>query len=246
MDALRIGRSLRALRIRRGWRQADVASMAGCSQRQVSRIELGAIDRTSLGTLEALALALGAQLDVRVRWRGEGLDRLLDEAHAALVDETVRRLVKLGWMCEVEVSFSVFGERGSIDVMGWHPAALSLLVIEVKSLVPDAQAMISSLDRKARLAATVAKSRGWSAAHVGRLLVIGDSTTSRRRVTRFDALFATAYPHRRSAVFAWLRRPVGSLSGLIFLPDSRGGGARRPAAGLQRVQGPRPPRERTA
>ena len=54
---------------------------------------------------------------IALRWHGEELDRLLDEAHARLVDEVVRRSTVLGWVVAVEVSFSRYGERGSIDVL---------------------------------------------------------------------------------------------------------------------------------
>ena len=65
----------------------------------------------------------------------------------------VRRLRALGWDVAVEVSFSRFGERGSIDVLAFHPARRALLVTEVKSVTPDMQAMLAGLDRKARLGA---------------------------------------------------------------------------------------------
>src|SRR5882724_11486229 len=111
MDAIRVGRSLRALRIRRGLRQSDVARIASCSRAQISKIEQGGSVGTSIGGLATVARALGADVEIRVRWHGEGLDRLLDEAHSALVDVAVRRLRALGWDCEVEVTFSEWGER---------------------------------------------------------------------------------------------------------------------------------------
>jgi len=81
-------------------------------------------------TLERVALALGAWVDLRLLWQGEGLDRLLDEAHARLVEWVVRRLNALGWDVAVEVSFARNGERGSIDVLAFHPGRRALLVIE--------------------------------------------------------------------------------------------------------------------
>jgi hypothetical protein len=57
-------------------------------------------------------------LDVRVRWRGEGLDRLLDEGHATVVDRLVALLESLGWQTWLEVTFNDYGDRGSIDVSG--------------------------------------------------------------------------------------------------------------------------------
>ena len=41
-------------------------------------------------------------------------------------------LQSLGWQTRSEVSYSVYGERGSIDVLAWHAPSRTLLVVEVK------------------------------------------------------------------------------------------------------------------
>jgi transcriptional regulator with XRE-family HTH domain len=244
MDTLRIGRSLRTLRIRRRLRQADVAAAAGISPSQYSRIECGEIRRMPLEDVETVCTSLGADLDVRVRWHGEGLDRLLDAAHADLVNRVVRLLATNGWESAIEVTFNHFGDRGSVDVLGWQPAARALLVIEVKSVIPDAQSMIAAHDRKTRLAEVIGRSRGWEPDLVGSLLVVADSSTSRQRVHDLADLFAKAYPQRAVDVRSWLRDPSGHLRGLLFLRNSRPGGAKERAPGRERVRLPRTPRNR--
>ena len=171
MDALRLGRQFRALRIRRRLRQSDVAPLARLSRTKVSRIERGQILNMTLGDLDRAAAALGASLNVSIRWRGKLLDRLMDEGHARLVELVVGMLRATGWEVAVEVSYSIWGERGSIDVLAFHRLAGIVLVIEVKSVVPDSQAMLPALDRKTRLAAQIAKDRGWECRHVARMLV---------------------------------------------------------------------------
>jgi transcriptional regulator with XRE-family HTH domain len=235
MQGVSIGRAIRALRIRLGLRQADIAISAGVSRSLIGAIERGALGSVNLRRLETVCEVLGASLDVRVRWHGEGLDRLLDEAHAQMVERLVRRLTGVGWECAVEASFNEYGERGSVDVLAWHGSTRSLLVCEVKSILPDAQAALAPLDRKARLGARIARGRGWAPACVSRLLVVADSSTARRRVTALDATFRTAFPVRGVAVSGWFREPVGAISGLMFLPDARLAGLGRPAAGRQRV-----------
>ncbi len=172
-----------------------------------------------MATLHRIATAVGARLEVRISWNGEALDRLLDAGHAALVEQTVRRLVASGWLCAVEVSFNIRGERGSIDVLAFHPGTRNALIVEVKSVIPDVQATLMTLDRKVRLAREIAAERGWDANHVGRLLVVGESRTSRRRVEAHQALFATALPARAVAIRSWLRAPgrPPDLAGLLFL-----------------------------
>ena len=125
------------------------------------------------------------------------------------------------WMVATEVSFSVFGERGSIDILAFHAPTRLVLIVEVKSVVPDVQATLVTIDRKERLALGIARDRGWQGDRVARLLVIRDDRTARRRVDRHATTFANAFPDRGRLVRSWLRSPDpgGPLRGLWFLSD---------------------------
>lgn len=228
MDPVRFGLSVRALRRRRGWRQVDLATLANVSRAAVSRVERGRADRLTVRTLRALAEALDARLDCRLLWNGEALDRLLDEAHAALVEAMVRWLTSHGWEVATEVSFSIRGERGSIDVLAFHPTTATLLVVEVKSVVPDVQATLVTLDRKTRLGGEIARERGWLPSGFGRLLVIRDDRTARRRVLAHAATFAGAFPARGWDVRRWIRDPVANASGGAAVARSDGQSTRSP------------------
>lgn len=217
----------------------DLAAKASVSASAISRIERGRLDTVSVGTLRKVAEALDASVDLRIRWNGEGLDRLLDQAHAGLVERLVALLRAEGWMVEVEVSFSIRGERGSVDVLGYHQATGTVLISEVKSVVPDSQATLIGIDRKARLAPEIARARGWTCRWVARLLVVGDSSTSRRRIDALAATYRTAFPISGAEVRRWLRRPDVPISGLLFLPYSQPTHARTSTTGMQRVRRPR-------
>jgi transcriptional regulator with XRE-family HTH domain len=220
MDAIRAGHSVRALRQRRGWRQVDLAARSGLSQSDVSRIELGQLDAIAIAKLERTVGALGGTLDVRVRWNGESLDRLLDAAHAAGVEATVHLLQRAGWSVAPEVTFAIRGERGSIDVLAWRPATADLLVVEVKSVIPDLQSMLASLDRKVRLGPMIARDRGLRARRLSRLLIVSDSSTNRRRVDAHGAILTAAVPWRGRVMLRWLQRPPSDglgIAGLLFL-----------------------------
>ena len=236
VDALRFGRQYRALRIRLEQRQTDVAETAGVSRSLIASIDRGELDGVTLGSLVAAARALGADVDLRLRWRGEQLDRLVDEAHAAVVEIVVARLRRLGWLVDVEVSFSIWGERGSIDILAFHPVHGSLLVVEVKSALADSQATLHGLDRKARLAREVSKDRPWDVRHVSRLLIVASSATSRRRVARLAATFDAALPSRGAMVRRWLARPDQPIAGLLFVADDGHDDTRRRPAGPERVR----------
>ncbi len=238
MDPVRLGHSFRALRLRKRWRQIDLATRAKVSRSLISRIERGQLGSIPVATLCRVAEALDATLDIRIRWNGEGLDRLLDQAHAGLVEALVRRLRADGWIADVEASFSIRGERGSIDVLGYHQETGTVLVTEVKSVVPDSQATLIGVDRKARLAPEIARSRGWACSGVARLLVVGDSSTSRRRVDALAETYGTAFPVTGRALGAWLRQPNRPIAGLLFLPFARTANARTSMTGMQRVRRP--------
>jgi transcriptional regulator with XRE-family HTH domain len=242
VDNVAFGRGFKALRVRKHLRQVDLAAAAGVSRGAIARIEQGHADKVTVETLERLARPLGARVICRLSWNGEGLDRLLDADHAAVVEQVVRLLRASGWLVATEISFNVYGERGSIDVLAFHPTARTLLVIEVKSVVPDVQATLVTLDRKERLAIQVARERGWDAVAVGRLLVVRDDRTARRRIEQHAATFGNAFPDRIARIRAWLRTPEprAPLSGLWFLSNESRAVAR------QRVRGGRHRPERGA
>lgn len=230
MDAIRFGHQVRALRRRRGWRQADLAAAVGLSRGVVAGIEQGRGDRVTVAALQRVANGLGARVVCRLEWHGENLERLVDADHARLVENIVQRLTSSGWACATEASFNVFGERGSIDVLGYHAEQRIVLVVEAKTRIPDVGGMLMTLDRKTRLAPRVARERALSPHAVARLLVVADSGTARRRVASHAKTFEAAFPIRGAAVTRWLRQPKAAMSGLWFLPDDnqavRSGGQR--------------------
>jgi transcriptional regulator with XRE-family HTH domain len=223
MDGAWVGRRVRALRHYRGWRQADLAARSGESRDVVSRIERGQIADMPVRRVAAIARALDADLVVSLRWRGGELDRLLDEGHAAILGRVAELLQACGWITESEVTYSVYGERGSIDLLAWHPATRTLLVVEIKTELTSVEATLRKHDEKVRLAARIADERfGWRATSTARLLVLPNLSTARRR-ERHGAVLGTAYPVRGEVLRAWLRQPtprdlsVRPVSGLLFV-----------------------------
>jgi hypothetical protein len=206
----------------------------------VGEIEAGRGDRITAEQLIRVVAALGGYLSIRIQYHGEGLDRLRDRWHAALVDRLVDRLRSDGWEVATEVSFNSFGERGSIDVLAFEPTTGALLVIEVKTVVPDVGGMLATLDRKVRLAREIGEGRGWRVRTVGRLLVLAEGTTTRRRLDEHAATFDNAFPLRNVEINRWLRAPSGPFSGLLFLPIARETGTRR-ATGHRSVRDKTPP-----
>jgi transcriptional regulator with XRE-family HTH domain len=238
VDDARIGRSLRVLRQRRGLRQIDVGEAARVSQSTIATIEAGHLETLSLRTVRRVFAVVGASLDSTVRWRGGALDRLLDERHAALAAVAVGSLRTLGWQVEIEVTYAVYGERGSIDVLAAHSGTRTVLVEEVKSNLVSIEELVRKTDEKLRLTRRLlCRERfGWDPVWAGRLVVIPASGAARRAVRRHDALLGAAFPARAGQVRAWLKRPDRDLSGILFLADINARGATVDRRGVTRVR----------
>jgi len=182
-----------------------------------------------LEVVEKLLSAVDARVYINVVWRGGELDRLLDEGHAAIGGTLAEQLFADGWQVLPEVTYSVFGERGSIDLLAWHAATRTLLVIEIKTEITSAEEMLRRHDVKVRLAPRIGKERfGEQPATVARLLVVAESTGNRNRVARLGALLAAIYPLRGTAVRDWLAAPVGTMGGILFLNTVPSGAKGRP------------------
>ena len=248
MDDRRVGRVVREVRIRRGWRQRDLATAASVSQSLISRIEHGRLEHVSLERLRVVGAALDIAISIDAWWRAGELDRLVDHGHASLVEYVVGQLHELGWVTRIEVTFNHFGERGSADIVAWHAATRTLLLIEVKTQIGDVQATVSAFERKVRILPEVlAREEGWNATAVGRLLVIADTHANRSVVREHRRTFDTVWPEGTAATRRWVRRPALSspndrrgFGGIWFLPYRRLGAAATRVRQVERVRHPRP------
>lgn len=244
MDDRRVGRIVRKVRIRKSWRQRDLADAAGVSQSLISRIELGRLGNLSLKKLRKVGDVLDIRLSLDAWWHGGEIDRLVDRGHAALVDHVVASLRADGWVTRVEVTFNHFGERGSADVVAWHAQERILLIVEVKTMIGDIQATASSFERKVRiLPDELIAEAGWRARTVARVLVIADTHANRAVVREHAAIFDAIWPARTTETRRWLRHParatVGErrgFGGIWFLPFERTGAAAARVRQVQRVR----------
>lgn len=183
-----------------------------------------------------VAAAVGLSIEITGRWRGGELDRLLDADHAALQTWMKERLQRFGWIVAAEVTYSRYGERGSIDLLAFLPSVGVLVVIEIKTIVADVGGLLRPLDAKVRLARGIARELGWTSRSVVPCLVLADQSTNRRRVADHQPLFER-FSLRGRRADAWLRDPYTAGSGLLIFrfpsPSLRRTGRR---AGCQRVR----------
>ena len=239
VDDQQVGARVRAARIRRGWRQADLASAAGFSDSVVSRIERGHLDGMPLRVIRRVAAVLEIRVELQPRSRAADLERLVSARHSALAESILAWFARLpDWLARPEVSFNVFGDRGVVDILAWHAATRSLLIIELKTAIVDIGELLGTLDRKRRRALEIAEQFGWRPATVSGWLVVAESTTNRRRIAEHRATFRAALPQDGRTARAWLQHPAGELRALATWSNRQPGTVRTGLATPRRVRRP--------
>jgi transcriptional regulator with XRE-family HTH domain len=237
MDRVSVGNTFRAIRIELRLRQSDVAARAKVCRSTVSDLECGRFGAFSIDTYCRIAEAIGADVRLGPHWRGAKLDRLMDRRHALLQNEVVRRVSRSGWQVSAETSFNHYGDRGSVDILGWRADAGALLIIEIKSEIANLEETLRVLDMKSRVVpGLVRREKNWRPLVVGTVLVLPDATAHRSVVARHSALVSASLPARTPAIRGWLAEPSGSIRGVWFLGGVGPGGALRNMSSSRRVR----------
>ena len=206
-----VGALFRAVRIRGRNRQVDVATAAGVARWSVSAIERGHLDSVAIGQLRSIASALEIRVELDASWRGGDGARIVNERHSRMHELVGARLTAMpGWEFATEVTFSEYGERGAIDILAWHAATRTLLVIELKTELPDPAGLVAQVDRYRRLAPKVGRDRGWDASSVAAWVLVAESDFNRRQVARHARDAAQRLPARRSLPARLAGRPIRS------------------------------------
>jgi transcriptional regulator with XRE-family HTH domain len=230
----RLGALVRGVRLRRGLRQADLGRMCGVAQTTISLVERNHWESLSVRTLRKIAAQLDVRVDVIGRWRGGDADRLLSRRHSGLAQSVAASISAFGgWVVRPEVSFSIYGERGIIDQLCWHAETAHLLVIELKTEFVDMNDMLGVLDRKARLARTIAHERGVAPQLLSVWLIASDSSTNRHHAREHAALIGARFPMDGRSFAAFLRKPTKATSGLAFWSVSNRCAAKAEGAGAR-------------
>ncbi|NJD29389.1 MAG: helix-turn-helix domain-containing protein [Chloroflexi bacterium] len=221
MNATQFGVVVRMSRIRRGWRQEDLAEAAGVTRTDVSRVERGRFDNLPFWKIKAVAAPLEIRVELLAKSRGADLDRMVGSRHSAMAELVLRWLAGLMWAARPEVSFSVYGERGVVDIVAWNAERRALLIIELKTEIVDVGQLAGTLDRKVRLAYKIAASLdlGWKPEVVGVCLLVSDTMTNRRAIAKHAATFGALLLDDGRAVLRWLKDPSRPLRGLRFVSN---------------------------
>ncbi|MEP6639559.1 MAG: helix-turn-helix domain-containing protein [Chloroflexota bacterium] len=238
MEDHRFGSVVRAVRLKRRWRQSDLAARAGVSPATISRVERGHVDSLSLRTIRRIAAGLDVRVELLARWRAGDLDRLINAKHSAL-HEGVARMFRdelPDWVLEPEVSFAIYGERGVIDILAWHPGRRAILVIELKTDIVDVNDLVGGVDRKRRLASRIARSRGWDPVSVSVWVIVAAGRTNRARLAAHSAMLRAAYPTDGRGIRHWIRDPKTPTAALSMWQQLQAGTAMAGLSPVRRVR----------
>ena len=236
MDDQRLGATIRAVRLRRGLRQVDLATQARVSPSTISRVERGHAGPLTVDMLRRIAAALDIRLDIVPRWRAGDLDRLLNAKHSQLHELVARwfaRELPL-WVLVPEVSYAIYSERGVIDIVAWHPSRRAILVIELKTDIVDVNQLIGKVGEKARLVRQIVRDRGWDPLTVSTWVIVAASRTNRGRLAAHRAVLGAAFPAKAGQMRQWLADPAGTVAGLSMWTE-------RAARSLTSTRRVRPP-----
>ena len=177
----------------------------------------------ALKTIRRIAKALDVRVDLTPRWRAGELDRLMNSKHSQLHESLARWFGDElpDWVLRPEVSFAVYGERGIIDILAWHPGRRALLVIELKTDIADVNELVGGVDRKRRLATGIARTMGWEPESVSVWVVVAAGRTNRARIAAHGAMLRAAFPMDGRSIKSWLGDPKGPVAALSMWRDVR-------------------------
>jgi len=189
-------------------RQKDVAADATVARSWVSRVERGHLAGLPIDRLRAIAGALEIQVHLVASWRGGEAARVVNERHSRMHELVAARLSAVsGWEFATEVTFSLWGERGTIDILAWHSASRTLLVIELKTEIPDPAGVLAQVDRYRRLAPKIGRERGWDPVRVATWVLVAESDLNRSQLARHRTMIRNAFPLDGRFLRGWLRDP---------------------------------------
>jgi hypothetical protein len=219
-DDERLGQLVLLLRRRQGITQRILAALAGVPREDLIAIEAGRAGRVRLERIRAVFDQLGGRARLTAWYNGASADRLLDERHARILERALPVVERRRFAVASEVTFSDYGERGSLDLLALHSDTAHALVGEVKSAIGSLEETNRVLDVKARLAPKIVRERfGSTPASISRVLILPADRTVRRIIERHAATMTAIYPLRSREFRAWLRQPSGPISAIWFVSE---------------------------
>lgn len=186
----RLGGQVKAMRLRRGWSQQDLATRADVGRTVIGRAER-AVGTVELETLERIALALGVPLTVG--FARDSMDEATDAGHLALQEIVLRHGRAGGFTGQFELPTRPNEPWRSIDVvLGCEPRQL-VIAIECWNTFGDLGAATRSSRRKAAEVQQLATGRWGPDGRSGLVWVVRETARNRALVARYPEVFAATF-----------------------------------------------------
>jgi transcriptional regulator with XRE-family HTH domain len=187
----RIGRDIRASRLRRKWTQAQLAERAGLSRDVIGRVEL-AKTRLDVDGLQRIAVALGRRLEIRIS--RDSLEGPVDAGHLAMQELVLRLGRATGCTGSFELPTRPAEPWRSIDVVLACSARRRVILCECWNTIGDIGAAVRSTTRKAAELDALAAGRFGPDASVATVWVVRATMRNRSLVARYPEVFAGRFP----------------------------------------------------
>jgi hypothetical protein len=123
-----------------------------------------------------------------------------------------------------------------IDIVAWHPASRTVLVIELKTRIVDVSDLMATMDVRRRLALRIARDRGWEPVAIGLWVVVAPSRTNSRVLAEHATILRAKFPADGRVMRRWVAKPSGDVAALSFMPQVHLGDLGRDATTPKRVR----------
>ena len=203
--------------------QAELAAAVGVSRSLIAGIETGRVNATldvvmRIGDALDLNLQIVGQRPVVIDPRPSGV------LHGRCSAYVGRRLARRGWSTRREVEIVHGRWHGWIDILAFHPATSTLVVIEIKTQVDDLGAIERQLSWYEREADKVARTMGWRPTTIATWLLLLQTEEVETAIRRERDLLRVGFPVRASQMLAVVEGapPTSGQRGFALIdPSSR-------------------------
>jgi transcriptional regulator with XRE-family HTH domain len=188
--ASNLGRDARSTRRRRRLTQAELGHRVGLSQSQISHLEAGHGEETSIATWTAIGIALGRPL--AIAFSRDLVPEPQDAGHLAAQELVLRLAAAHGREGSFELSTRAENPSLSIDVCLRDRRARILIVAEIWNRIDDLGAAVRGMSRKVAEASDLANSHH-PPDRVGWCWLLVDTAANREIVRRFPAVIKATF-----------------------------------------------------
>jgi transcriptional regulator with XRE-family HTH domain len=198
--AATLGREARSTRLRRRLTQAELGQRVGLGQSEISHLESGHGQNTSIATWTAIGIALNRPL--AIGFSRDILDSgLSDAGHLAAQEFVLRIAATIGWTGHFELPTRPSNPALSVDVCLQDRSRRQLVIIEIWNRLDDLGAATRTMVRK------IAEANDLAASHepperVAACWLLVDTAANRELVRRYPAVMRAVFGGSSQA---WVR-----------------------------------------